>query len=97
MTKSRADLNIAMKEFARDSAESQMEGGLQDGAGLLEVVNLPSYFLFSTSGCQGAPSYMFKDAIFEMGLVGQDKRNIGLDMSLTLGIVNFKVDPSFFG
>ena len=49
VTKSRADLNIVMKEFARESAESQMEGGLQDGAGLLEVVGLPSYLLFSTS------------------------------------------------
>lgn len=49
VTKSRADLNIVMKEFARESAESQMEGGLRDGAGLLEVVGLPSYLLFSMS------------------------------------------------
>lgn len=38
MTKSRSDLNLAMRQFAREIAESKEDGGLQDGAQLLEVV-----------------------------------------------------------
>lgn len=75
-----------------------MEGGLQDGAGLLEVVGLPSYLLFSTS--QDVEVFLHTRSItpfLKQGWVSQGKRNIGLDVSLTLGTLNFKVDPSFFG